>query len=166
MTERARALKIHPTTPPPTSLVASGETSNASSTAKDTTEETFQASSWAPPTPAPLAQEVVAKKVTGKKANLTAKQRREREAAVEDVVQRLPIEFRGNDPDLRKSAERVIITLMDARRPMRIADIIKPTLPQAKVNKCLIALVSSRVVTRAQVGGVAHYTFVGVALTR
>lgn len=33
-----------------------------------------------------------------------------------------------------------------------VNDIIKPILPQAKVNKCLIALVSSKVVMKAQVG--------------
>ena len=64
-----------------------------------------------------------------------------------------------------------------------VNDIIKPMLPQAKVNKCLIALVSSKVVTKAQVGvsiisvpvvsvmtyhfqGVAQYTFVGVTSQR
>ena len=63
-------------------------------------------------------------------------------------------------------------------------DIIKPMLPQAKVNKCLIALVSAKAVTKAQVGvsilpvdsvvsvvtrhfqGVAQYNFVGVTSQR
>ena len=65
-----------------------------------------------------------------------------------------------------------------------VNDIIKPMLPQAKVNKCLIALVSSKAVTKAQIGvsifsadsvvsivtrhfqGVAQYTFVGVTSQR
>ena len=66
-----------------------------------------------------------------------------------------------------------------------VNDIIKPMLPQAKVNKCLIALVSSKVVMKAQVGvsilsmdsvlvsvvtshfqGVSQYTFVGVTSQR
>ena len=76
----------------------------------------------------------------------------------------------GLPQELRRSTEGVITTLMDARRPLRskgldptiyrgailieskVIDIMKPTLPQAKVNKCLIALVSSKVVTKAQVG--------------
>jgi len=163
MAERARALGNRPTTP---ILASLGGTHEVSSAARDVVEETFQTNSWDPPTPAHPPQESAVKKVTGKKANLTARQRKERDAAVEEVVQRLPIEFRGNDPELRKSAEGVILALMDARKPLRMNDIIKPMLPQAKVNKCLIALVSSKVVTKAQVGGVAHYTFVGVASQR
>lgn len=122
-------------------------------------EETFQTNSWDPPTPAPPFQEAPVRKVAGKRANLTAKQRKARDvrpriacrrallnhnqqAAVEEVVQRLPIEFRGNDPvytlfgnvrssvlieflqELRKSAEGVIIALMDARRPLRSRELI------------------------------------------
>jgi len=63
------------------------------------------------------------------------------QAAVEEIVQRLPIEFRGNDPvyklfgnvrsvlidllqELRKSAEGVITALMRARRPLRSRELI------------------------------------------
>lgn len=45
-------------------------------------EETFQNNSWDPPTPAPPPQEGPVKKATGKKANLTAKQRKERDVGL------------------------------------------------------------------------------------
>jgi DASH complex subunit DAM1 len=47
------------------------------------------------------------------KPKLSAKERKERGMAIESVVSSLPLEFRGNDPSLRKNMETVIEHLMD-----------------------------------------------------
>ncbi|KAG8908112.1 hypothetical protein FRC01_007497 [Tulasnella sp. 417] len=85
----------------------------------------------------------------GKKAALTAKEKKARDAKIDRVINVLPLEFRGNDPDLRKVMEGVIGCLMDNEGGLRIAEIAKPPLlPQVKVNKCLIALVGRKVVEK------------------
>ncbi|KAJ9111252.1 hypothetical protein QFC22_006552 [Naganishia vaughanmartiniae] len=88
-----------------------------------------------------------------KKSPLTPIEKRKREAAVNAIVDTLPIEYRGNDPIARSLMERVITHLMDHPEGQRMAEIIKPPeLPQAKVNKCLIALVGKKAVSKTAVG--------------
>ncbi|KAJ9097569.1 hypothetical protein QFC20_006144 [Naganishia adeliensis] len=97
----------------------------------------------------------------GKKAPANAIERRKREAAVNAIVDTLPIEYRGSDPIARQMMERVLGHLLDNPQGQRMAEIVKPLgLPQAKVNKCLIALVGKKAVTKTAVGGVAVYALV------
>ncbi|GHJ89411.1 hypothetical protein NliqN6_5813 [Naganishia liquefaciens] len=94
-----------------------------------------------------------------KKATMAPAERRKREAAVNAIVDTLPIEYRGSDPIARQMMERVLGHLMDNPQGQRMADIVKLLgLPQAKVNKCLIALVGKKAVDKTAVGGVAVYT--------
>ncbi|CAG7851320.1 SubName: Full=Uncharacterized protein {ECO:0000313/EMBL:CCA70255.1} [Serendipita indica DSM 11827] len=102
------------------------------------------------------------KKTTGiaKPGAMTNKMRKERLSTVDTVINLLPLEFRGNDPQLRKTAEAVINALMDAKRPLKITEIAKgPLLPQAKVNKCLIGLVNAKAAIKSTEQGVSHYAF-------
>ncbi|KAI5449592.1 DASH complex subunit dam1 [Naganishia albida] len=97
----------------------------------------------------------------GKKPPANAVEKRKREAAVNAIVDTLPIEYRGSDPIARQMMERVLGHLMDNPQGQRMAEIVKPLgLPQAKVNKCLIALVGKKAVTKTAVGGVAVYALV------
>ncbi|KAG9043530.1 hypothetical protein FS837_009427 [Tulasnella sp. UAMH 9824] len=98
-----------------------------------------------------------------KKAALTAKEKKARDAKIDRVINVLPLEFRGNDPDLRKVMEGVIGSLMDNEGGLRIAEIAKPPLlPQVKVNKCLIALVGRKVVEKETTKGAAIYHYRGI----
>lgn len=85
------------------------------------------------------------------KAKITAAERKRREAAAEQVIESLPLEYRGgSDPSAKQLASRVILALIAAGpKGVRINQIVRaPDLPQAKVNKCMIALVNAKQVTR------------------
>ncbi|KAG8874201.1 hypothetical protein FRB98_008584 [Tulasnella sp. 332] len=65
------------------------------------------------------------------------------------VKPKMTIKDRKAREELRKVMEGVIGSLMDSEGGKRIVDIVKaPLLPQAKVNKCLIALVNRKVVEK------------------
>ncbi|KZS96267.1 hypothetical protein SISNIDRAFT_450921 [Sistotremastrum niveocremeum HHB9708] len=85
------------------------------------------------------------------KPQLTAKEKRERGILLEKAVNCLPIEFRGSDPNLRRNAEFIIEALMESKSDdgLKITDMIRPDCNQAKVNKCLIALLSRKMVTKS-----------------
>ncbi|PVG00162.1 hypothetical protein CPB86DRAFT_730145 [Serendipita vermifera] len=111
-------------------------------------------------TPVAPSQPAAKRPAATKPGAMTNKMRKERMAAIDTVITMLPLEFRGSDPQLRKTMEAVINTLMDAKKPLKIAEIAKgPTLPQAKVNKCLIALVNAKATTKTAEQGVSHYSF-------
>ncbi|KAG8833497.1 hypothetical protein FRC17_010609 [Serendipita sp. 399] len=145
------ALRVAERLRPRTPLRSTGDTSDATIEAKTPrqagrdTDRTFATNSAAL-TPvanpkAPAKRTAVAPKA----GTMTNKMKKERMAAIEAVVNMLPLEYRGNDPSLRKIAEGVINALMEAKRPLKITEIAKgPTLPQAKVNKCLIGLVNAK----------------------
>ncbi|KAF7346121.1 hypothetical protein MSAN_01838800 [Mycena sanguinolenta] len=84
------------------------------------------------------------------KPKLTAKEKKERSIEIEKVISCLPLEFRGSDPTLRRNMEGVIEGLLDApSRTAKLTDLIRPPdLSQARVNKCLIALVNRKVVQK------------------
>lgn len=86
-------------------------------------------------TPAPVA-----------KPKITVAQKKKREKYAGEVVETLPLEYRGSDPTARKLAESVVMALISARdKGAKIGDIVNPPqLPQAKVNKCLIALTNAK----------------------
>ncbi|KAG8973242.1 hypothetical protein FRC05_008956 [Tulasnella sp. 425] len=98
-----------------------------------------------------------------KKTALSAKEKKARDAKIDRVINVLPLEFRGNDPDIRKVMEGVIGCLMENEGGLRIAEIAKPPLlPQVKVNKCLIALVNRKVVEKETTKGAAIYHYRGI----
>lgn len=102
------------------------------------------------------------------KPKLTNKEKKERGFAVERIVSSLPLEFRGNDPNLRRHIEVVIEGFLDreGRGVARMLEVIiistlvssqsrtvlelvkPPDLNQARVNKCLIALVNRKIVKK------------------
>lgn len=105
------------------------------------------------------------------KAKLSAKEKKERSMLADRVITTLPLEFRGSDPNLRRNMETVIEGMLNRQGrgvtrgwllvflseylthviPMNdsVVELIKqPDLPQARVNKCLIALVNRKVVRK------------------
>ncbi|KAF5356887.1 hypothetical protein D9756_006731 [Leucocoprinus leucothites] len=84
------------------------------------------------------------------KPKMTAKERKERDLEIERIISALPLEFRGSDPTLRRHMETVIEGILKARdQTVKLPDLIKPPdLNQARVNKCLIALVNRKVVQK------------------
>lgn len=98
------------------------------------------------------------------KAKMSVKEKKERGVAVEKIINALPLEYRGSEPRLRENMETIISKLMDAPKGLRITDCASPPeLPQARANKCLIALVNRKVVKKSSAGGAGLYTWVGLA---
>ncbi|KIM86127.1 hypothetical protein PILCRDRAFT_334292 [Piloderma croceum F 1598] len=105
-------------------------------------------------------------KKKGAKPKLTAKEKKERNILVEKTISCLPLEFRGSDPvshflylhifsshrsqNLRRNMETVVEAMMDSEgRGVKLLDLIAPPdLNQARVNKCLIALVNRKILCR------------------
>ncbi|KAG8709697.1 hypothetical protein FRC09_000515 [Ceratobasidium sp. 395] len=105
-----------------------------------------------------------AKGKPGAKPKMTAKEKKERNSAVDKIINALPLEYRGSEPRLRENMETIINKLMDAPKGLRITECISPPeLPQARANKCLIALVNRKAVKKTSAGGSALYTWVGIA---
>ncbi|KAJ7644286.1 hypothetical protein FB45DRAFT_975833 [Roridomyces roridus] len=112
------------------------------------------------------ATSVTSNKPAGKKKpgkpKLTAKEKKERSIEIEKVISCLPLEFRGSDPNLRRNMESVIDGLLNART-VKLTDLISPPdLPQARVNKCLIALVNRKVVQKNSSTGTVLYHWQGI----
>lgn len=102
------------------------------------------------------------------KPKLTNKEKKERGLAIERIVTTLPLEFRGSDPNLRRHIETVIEGLLDREgrgvarefllyaphatsslRRFTVPELVKPPdLNQARVNKCMIALVHRKIVRK------------------
>ncbi len=101
---------------------------------------------------------------------MTAKEKRERGLELERILAGLPLEFRGDDPNLRRHIEAVIEKFLDnpgegfssmsfhpvcctracSNRAFYtvVAFVKPPDLNQARVNKCLIALVNRKIVRK------------------
>ncbi|TEB34252.1 hypothetical protein FA13DRAFT_1685574 [Coprinellus micaceus] len=105
------------------------------------------------------------KKVGGVKPKMSAKEKKERGIEIDRVVSVLPLEFRGSDPGLRRNMEMVIDGLMNApSQTVKLPDLIKPPdLNQARVNKCLIALVNRKAVKKDSSSGTVLYSWLGIA---
>ncbi|KDR80168.1 hypothetical protein GALMADRAFT_242433 [Galerina marginata CBS 339.88] len=103
-------------------------------------------------------------KKKGPKAKLTAKEKKERSIEIERIVACLPLEFRGSDPSLRRNMETVIEGVMYApTQTVKLTDLISPPdLNQARVNKCLIALVNRKVVQKENSTGTVLYHWKGI----
>ncbi|EGO04007.1 hypothetical protein SERLA73DRAFT_175733 [Serpula lacrymans var. lacrymans S7.3] len=98
------------------------------------------------------------------KPKLTAKEKKERSLAMEKIISCLPLEFRGNDPNLRRNMETVIEGMMDSDgRGVKLIELIAPPdLNQARVNKCLIALVNRKIVRKDNSTGSVLYHWHGL----
>ncbi|KAI9057568.1 hypothetical protein FKP32DRAFT_1344969 [Trametes sanguinea] len=161
------AARRPPTPPEPTRTIERSDVA----TADGATESTFtaaapSASASAPSGPGPGGAKpgvVVKKKVAGK-PKMSAKEKRERALEVERLVSALPLEFRGNDPTLRRHMEMVIEKFLD--RPDEgyniVAFVKPPDLNQARVNKCLIALVNRKIVRKDNSTGSVLYHWNGL----
>ncbi|SJK98680.1 uncharacterized protein ARMOST_01949 [Armillaria ostoyae] len=102
-------------------------------------------------------------KKKGKKPKLTTKEKKERSLEIEKIVSCLPLEFRGSDPTLRRNMEMVVEGMIDAsNQVVKLTDLILPDLPQARVNKCLIALVNRKIVRKDNSTGVVLYHWQGL----
>ncbi|KAJ3721918.1 DASH complex subunit Dam1-domain-containing protein [Lentinula raphanica] len=113
----------------------------------------------------PGSAKTTKKVVKGKKTKLTAKEKKERALELERIITFLPLEFRGNDPTLRRNMEAVIEGIWDApNQTIKLPDLIKPPdLNQARANKCLIALVNRKVVQKDSSTGTVLYHWRGLA---
>lgn len=113
-------------------------------------------------------------KKKGAKPKLTAKEKKERSLLIDKVASALPLEFRGNDPNLRRHLESVVETFLNntgrgigSEHLFRVCmyscsssylcgntfcivlEFVKPPdLNQARANKCLIALVNRKIVQK------------------
>jgi len=96
------------------------------------------------------------------KPKLTAKERKERSMAIDKTVSSLPLEFRGQDPTLRRNIESIIEMLMDNPNGLEILTFVRPELNQARANKCLIALVNRKIVGKDSSSGRVLYSWNGV----
>lgn len=113
---------------------------------------------------APVAPKSILKKKTTGKQKLTPKEKKERGMAIERIVTSLPLEFRGSDPNLRRHIELVIEGFLDREgRGVALPELIKPPdLNQARVNKCLIALVNRKIVRKDNSTGSVLYHWHGL----
>lgn len=103
--EAVRAAQVSPPRPDP----IPDQTASASEADTDTT---FAANTTATSANAPTQppKGILKKKA---KPKMTAKEKKERGLAVDKIIAALPLEFRGNDPNLRNHAESVISGLLD-----------------------------------------------------
>ncbi|KAI0827476.1 hypothetical protein BC628DRAFT_1369880 [Trametes gibbosa] len=106
----------------------------------------------------------VAAKKKAAKPKLTAREKRERGLEMERLLAALPLEFRGNDPTLRRHMETIVEKFMDGpQEAFNIVAFVKPPdLNQARVNKCLIALVNRKMVRKDNSTGSVLYHWNGL----
>lgn len=77
------------------------------------TDATYSENANATTSTSSAAPKSILKKKTGGKPKLTAKEKKERSIAIERIIMSLPLEFRGNDPNLRRHIELVIEGFLD-----------------------------------------------------
>lgn len=157
--EAARQAR-QPTPPPP-------PPTDPNQTAPDTTfagDITALTNASAAPSTSSQQPKGIMKKKPGGKAKMTAKEKKERAAVVDKVVNALPLEFRGSDPTLRTHVELVVGGLLDREgRGVGLLELVKPPdLNNARVNKCLIALVNRKVVKKDNSTGSVLYHWQGL----
>ncbi|KAN0064587.1 DASH complex subunit dam1 [Thecaphora frezii] len=92
------------------------------------------------------------------KGKITLAQKKKREAYADEIIETMPLEFRGSDPKANAVARNTIVALIAAAsKGLRAAELVKPPeMTQAKVNKTLIALVAAKHVTKASNNGVVY----------
>ncbi|KAJ1025689.1 hypothetical protein NDA18_004027 [Ustilago nuda] len=96
----------------------------------------------------------------GAKPKMTLAQKKKREAYTDEIIETLPLEYRGggNDPKQNAIAKHVCMALVAAgNKGLRIAEIVKnPEMSQAKINKTLIALVAAKHVVKTSNNGIVY----------
>ncbi|KAF8437967.1 hypothetical protein L210DRAFT_3482009 [Boletus edulis BED1] len=158
----AEAAKAPPPPPPPV-LDATTITDVDKTTYNETADyDTTAITSTSANTKSALPKPVPKKKG---KPKLTAKEKKERMLEIEKIIMSLPLEFRGSDPGLRRHMEMVIEFMIDSDgRGVKLTELIKPPdLNQARVNKCLIALVNRKIVHKDSASGSVLYHWHGLA---
>ncbi|KAJ1572104.1 hypothetical protein NDA11_007840 [Ustilago hordei] len=115
------------------------------------------------PSNAAVTTAVAAKKPAagaGAKPKMTLAQKKKREAYTDEIIETLPLEYRGggNDPKQNAIAKHVCMALVAAgNKGLRIAEIVKnPEMSQAKINKTLIALVAAKHVVKTSNNGIVY----------
>ena len=111
--EALKVAELAQATPPESSSVAEKTSYESEADGESTygdgpnaTTATSSTTTSAPP------KGILKKKTTGK-PKLTNKEKKDRAIAIERIVNSLPLEFRGNDPNLRRHIEQVIEGFMD-----------------------------------------------------
>ncbi|SPO26285.1 uncharacterized protein UTRI_02561 [Ustilago trichophora] len=106
------------------------------------------------------AAAAAASTATGAKPKMTLAQKKKREAYTDEIIETLPLEYRGggNDPKQNAIAKHVCMALIAAgSKGLRIAEIVKnPEMSQAKINKTLIALVAAKHVVKMSNNGIVY----------
>lgn len=150
---------IPPTPPPDIDADKTTYTENADCETTFMTAANVTSTSTTTTTTKPLTK---AKKKA--KPKLTAKEKKERLMTIEKLISCLPLEFRGSDPNLRRSMESIIEAMMDSEgRGVKLIELIAPPdLNQARVNKCLIALVNRKLVRKDNTTGTLLYHWHGL----
>ncbi|KAI0753294.1 hypothetical protein C8Q80DRAFT_1096902 [Daedaleopsis nitida] len=146
-----------PPTPPQPSVITDR---SALSPTEGTTEGTIVTN---PASSKPSAKPGILKK-KGVKPKMTAKEKRERGLELERILAALPLEFRGDDPNLRRHIEWVLEKFLDnPGEGFSIVAFVKPPdLNQARVNKCLIALVNRKLARKDNSTGSVLYHWNGL----
>ncbi|KAG1748499.1 DASH complex subunit Dam1-domain-containing protein [Suillus paluster] len=157
------ALKVASAIPPPSRDSEADKTMFTETQEFETTYTTNATTRNASTSIAKTASTGVPKKKA--KPKLTAREKKERSISLEKIVMSLPLEFRGSDPGLRRNMESVIEVLMDSDgRGLKLIELIKPPdLNQARVNKCLIALVNRKIVQKDNSTGSVFYHWTGLS---
>ncbi|EST08450.1 DASH complex subunit Dam1 [Kalmanozyma brasiliensis GHG001] len=91
---------------------------------------------------------------------MTLAQKKKREAYTDEIIQTLPLEYRGggNDPKQNQVAKHVCMALLAAGgKGLKVEAIPKSTeMTQAKIQKTLIALVAAKQVIKASNNGIVY----------
>ncbi|CBQ72409.1 conserved hypothetical protein [Sporisorium reilianum SRZ2] len=119
------------------------------------------AAAGAAPAKKPAAATAAAASATAAaKPKMTLAQKKKREAYTDEIIETLPLEYRGggNDPKQNAIAKHVCMALLAAGgKGLRIAEIVKnPEMSQAKINKTLIALVAAKHVVKTSNNGIVY----------
>ncbi|CDU25736.1 uncharacterized protein SPSC_05907 [Sporisorium scitamineum] len=118
------------------------------------------AAAGAAPAKKPATTAAAASTSTAAKPKMTLAQKKKREAYTDEIIETLPLEYRGggNDPKQNAIAKHVCMALLAAGgKGLRIAEIVKnPEMSQAKINKTLIALVAAKHVVKTSNNGIVY----------
>ncbi|WVF68571.1 hypothetical protein IAT40_003340 [Kwoniella sp. CBS 6097] len=153
----------------------SGNTASSALNAADMTYATAYSNSMDDDSPRPVRPQSsaaarqagagVKKPAAGpvKKGLTNAAAKKKRELEISGIIDTLPLEYRGGEPAERMRMEKVISKLMNHPDGISMKDMLNPPeLPQAKLNKCLIALVAKKLVSKPQVNKITLYRWEGL----
>ncbi|PWO00287.1 hypothetical protein FA09DRAFT_358389 [Tilletiopsis washingtonensis] len=107
----------------------------------------------------PAAAAPAGAKKAAPKGKISLALRKKRTEAAAQIIDTLPLEYRGADPKPRALAENVLLALMAGGDDgVRIADMLAPPeMTQARINKTLIALVAAKHVVKTSNNGIVYH---------